>query len=125
MEPRKKLGPEQRIRRQTTFKFLVEKGRFVRGEFFYLWVVRRKGGGCAAAKNKPMVAVIVSRKTDVRAVGRNLWKRRVKEIFREQQARLHQDVACLVKVRETKTRPSFASAQEDLMKLFKKAGAWA
>ncbi len=72
-----------------------------------------------------MIGIVVSRKTDPTAVGRNLWKRRVREIFREQQARLHPEAVCLVKVRHAKKKPSFLAAKEDLIKLFKKAGAWA
>ena len=73
-----------------------------------------------------MIGIVVSRKTDPTAVGRNLWKRRVREIFRENQAQLHPEAICLVKVRHTKKKkPSFSAAEEDLIKLFKKAGAWA
>jgi len=71
-----------------------------------------------------MVGIVVSRKTDPTAVGRNLWKRRVREIFREHQARLFPEVICLVKVRHVQKKPSFSAAEEDLVKLFKKAGAW-
>jgi len=72
-----------------------------------------------------MIGIVVSRKTDPTAVGRNLWKRRVREIFREKQAQLHPKAVCLVKVRHTQKKPSFSAAEEDLVKLFKKAGAWA
>ncbi|MBI4711439.1 MAG: ribonuclease P protein component [Candidatus Omnitrophica bacterium] len=125
MEPKKRLGSDQRIRRQTTFKNLVERGQFARGEFFYLWVGLRDDKGKAALKQRPMIGIVVSRKTDPSAVGRNRWKRRVREIFREQQARLRPEATCLVKVRHTKKKPSFSDAEEDLIKLFKKAGAWA
>ena len=125
MEPKKQLGSDQRIRRQTTFKHLVERGQFARGEFFYLWVGERDDKGRAALKEKPMIGIVVSRKTDPTAVGRNVWKRRVREIFREHQAQLHPEAVCLVKVRHTQKKPSFSAAEEDLIKLFKKAGAWA
>jgi len=72
-----------------------------------------------------MIGISVSRKTDPRAVGRNAWKRRIREIFREQQPNLHREAVCLVKVRATQKKPSFADMEEDLIKLFKKAGAWA
>jgi len=125
LEPKKRLGTDQRIRRQTTFKHLVEKGRFARGEFFYLWAGRRGANEPVTARVKPMIGIVVSRKTDARAVGRNTWKRRVREIFREQQANLHRESVCLVKVRSAQKKPSFADMEEDLVELFKKAGAWA
>ena len=72
-----------------------------------------------------MIGIVVTRKTDPTAVGRNAWKRLVREIFRGQQAKLHQEAVCLVKVRHKQKKPSFSAAQEDLINLFKKAGAWA
>lgn len=125
MEPKKRLGSDQRIRRQTTFKHLVESGQFARGDFFYLWVGKRRGKERMAPGKKPAIGIVVSRKTDPTAVGRNLWKRRVREIFRENQAHIYPEAVCLVKVRHTRKKPSFSVAEEDLIKLFKKAGAWA
>jgi ribonuclease P protein component len=72
-----------------------------------------------------MLGVIVSRKTDPTSVGRNGWKRCVREIFREHQAQLRPEAICLIKVRHAKKRTSFLAAKEDLVSLFKKAGAWA
>jgi ribonuclease P protein component len=123
--PKKRLGSDQRIRRQTTFKHLVERGQFARGEFFYLWVGKRDDKGQEALPPKPMLGIVVSRKTDPTAVGRNIWKRRVREIFREHQSELHPEAVCLVKVRHTHKKPTFSVAEEDLIKLFRKAGAWA
>ena len=72
-----------------------------------------------------MIGIVVSRKTDPRATGRNLWKRRVREIFREHQAKLDRRAVCLVKVRSTQKKPPFSAMEEELIKLFKKAGVWA
>lgn len=71
-----------------------------------------------------MIGIVVSRKTDTSAVGRNAWKRQVREIFREHQTNLRPGSVCLVKVRHAIKRPAFSAAEEDLVKLFKKAGAW-
>lgn len=71
-----------------------------------------------------MIGIVVSRKTDPSAVGRNAWKRQVREIFREHQTSLQLGTVCLVKVRHAMKRPAFSAAEEDLVKLFKKAGAW-
>ena len=125
MEPKKTLGSRQRIRRQAAFKSLVERGIFARGEFFYLWVGRQDGKKQREAKKLPMLGIVVSRQTDPTAVGRNVWKRRVREIFREHQAQLCPEAVCLVKVRRKQKKPSFLAAKEDLVRLFKKAGAWA
>jgi ribonuclease P protein component len=125
LEPKKRLGSDQRIRRQTTFKYLVEKGRFARGERFYLWVGKRDDKERTGPKTRPAIGIVVSRKTEPTATGRNLWKRRVREIFREHQARLGPEAICLVKVRRAQTKTSYSSAEKELVGLFKKAGAWA
>jgi ribonuclease P protein component len=72
-----------------------------------------------------MIGIAVSRKTDPKAVGRNLWKRRIREIFQKNQGWLYPEVACLIKVRSGEKKPSFSAMEEDLVKLFKKTGAWA
>jgi ribonuclease P protein component len=125
LEPRKSLSSEQRIRRQTAFKQIVEKGRFFRGEFFYLWAGCRADIGQTIPKAKPMIGIVVSRKTEPRAVDRNIWKRQVREIFREKQAMLFPESVYLVKARTVPKRPSYAAAEQDLVRLFKKTGAFA
>ena len=85
--------------------------------------MRRRESGQTTTKMKPSLGIAVSRKTDSRAIGRNIWKRRVKEVFRTRQAELFQDVACLVKVRPISAKASFSKIEEDLMRLLKKAGA--
>jgi len=125
LEPTKRLGSDQRIRRQTTFKLLSEKGRFVRGSFFYLWACRAEDLGRAPAKPKPMVGIVVGRKTDSKAVGRNLWKRRIREIFQKHQKDLRQEALCLIKARPQVKQPSYEAMEQELVGLFKKAGIWA
>ncbi len=90
-----------------------------------MWASRRADIGEVSPKARPMIGIVVSRKADPRASGRNIWKRRVREIFREKQAMLHPEAVCLVKVRTTQRKPSYAAMDEDLVKLFKKTGAWA
>jgi ribonuclease P protein component len=90
-----------------------------------LWVGKQGGVEQTATKKKPSIGIVVNRKTEPAAVRRNLWKRRVREIFRGHQMRLHPEAICLVKVRRTRTKPSFFSIEKDLVGLLKKAGAWA
>jgi len=79
----------------------------------------------AGPQEKPKIGIAVSRQAEPTAVGRNFWKRRIREIFREQQMKLCPEVVCLVKVRRTQAKPSFSAAEKDLIGLFKKTGAWA
>ncbi len=90
-----------------------------------MWAGSRADIGQATLKARPMLGIVVSRKAEALAVGRNVWKRRVREIFREKQAMLRPEAVCLVKVRTAQKKPSYAAVEQDLVKLFKKTGAWA
>ena len=90
-----------------------------------MWAGNRADIEEASSKARPMIGIVVSRKTDARAVGRNSWKRRVREIFREKQTELRPEAVCLVKVRTIQNKPTYAAMEQELVKLFKKTGAWA
>lgn len=124
MDPKKRLRPEQRLRKQTAFKNLVDKGIFARGTLFYVWAGLQRETLPKAKKTHPMIGIVVSRKTDPRATKRNALKRRVREIFRKHQMSLKVGSSCLVKVRQLKAEPSFSAMEEELIALFKKTGAW-
>jgi len=123
LKDRKRLLPDQRLRKQNTFKNLVAKGSFARGRFFCLWIASRETLQSEPAGQRPALGVVVNRKTQARATGRNKLKRRVREIFRKRQAELKENVAVLIKAREGKTIPSSQEAENDLMELFRQAGA--
>ena len=122
MKDPRRLKPEQRLRRQSSFKTLVEKGNFARGTFFYIWAIARAALGEASGE-KASIGIVVNKKALPRATDRNLVKRRVREIFRLRQSGLKTDVAILVKFREGKKIPGTRDAERDLEELFKKAGA--
>ncbi|HNX69224.1 MAG TPA: ribonuclease P protein component [Candidatus Omnitrophota bacterium] len=125
MAQTKRLKADQRIRRQTAFKNLVEKGIFARGAFCFLWVGPQELTGQASTRALPMIGIAVGRSTCTKATGRNILKRRIREIFREHQTSLKEGVACFVKTRSGKQKPSFEALEKELIGLFKKAGAWA
>jgi ribonuclease P protein component len=102
----------------------VEKGKFVRGRFFYVWVVpRQELKGESPGKQRPSMGVVVNRKTQPKATDRNILKRQVREVFRKRQGELKEDAAVLIKVREGSKMPEFSEAERELVELFKKAGA--
>ena len=133
------LGPDQRIRKRSLFQTLFRKGRFFKGKFLRLWVCEDP----EARKNpeaKPQMGVIVSRKVHSRAVKRNLWKRRIRESFRRNQAQIKNNTAVLIQaskaspIRRGQTRgsdplcqnsqeiPSYKMIESDLFELLEKAG---
>ena len=116
------LGSNQRIRKHGVFQTLFKQGRFVRGEFLRIWVcedLEGKGGPAA----KPQLGIIVSRKTDTRAVKRNLWKRRIRESFRKNQAKVKNNTAILIQAAKSPANmPSYQAIQTELFELMAKAG---
>ena len=116
------LGSNQRIRKHGVFQTLFKQGRFVRGEFLRIWVcedLEGKGGPAA----KPQLGIIVSRKTDTRAVKRNLWKRRIREAFRRNQAKIKTNTAVLIQASKSPARmPTYLMIQTELLDLLEKTG---
>lgn len=117
------MRPGQRLREQNSFKNLVEKGSFARGRFFYVWVALQQEAGIASASGRPVVGIVVNRKTQARATDRNKLKRRAREIFRKWQNEIKNGVAVLIKAREGSILPDSQSAERELVELFKKTGA--
>ena len=94
----------------------------MRGEFLRVWVYEDpEGKGNPDAK--PQMGVIVSRKTDPRAVKRNLWKRRIRESFRKNQAKIKSNTAVLIQTAKNPAKiPSSQVIQMELFELLAKAG---
>ena len=63
--------------------------------------------------------------TECRPYSKTKRWRLVSILTKAAQAQLDPRAVCLVKVRSTQKKPSFSATEEDLIKLFKKAGAWA
>lgn len=72
-------GSDQRLHNEREFGSVIREGLFARGSVVNLWVLRRAENG------PPRLGLIVSRKTDPRATRRNLWKRRMRAVFRSLQ----------------------------------------
>ena len=113
-----RLRPAQRIRKKQEFQNLFKKGKFARGKLLNLWVARD------AARTAPAIGITVSRKTDSRATGRNLWKRRIREAFRRTQNRLKENLSFLFQSRLQEKTPAYAEILEDMENLFKQTGSF-
>lgn len=112
------LLPNQRIRRHSSFQRIYSKGKFAKGAFLYVWAYHPSSA--ARETTAPQLGIIVSRKTDRRATRRNLWKRRIREAFRELQVKLKENTETLIKSRECDTVPSYQEIKQELQTLFLK-----
>ncbi|OQA55414.1 MAG: ribonuclease P [Candidatus Omnitrophica bacterium ADurb.Bin277] len=70
-----------------------------------------------------MLGVVVNKKTQAKAIGRNKIKRRVREFFRTRQGEIRPDLALLIKAREGSAMPGKEDVEADLGELFVKTGA--
>jgi ribonuclease P protein component len=114
-----RLRPEQRIRNRQTFQTIFEKGVCVRGSLLNLWTYEQPE---ASRSQKVLFAPVVSKKTDLRANRRNLWKRRLKEAFRRNQLRFRKGVWILAQSRKQTQIPSYREMEAELIKLGTRAG---
>lgn len=112
------LGRDQRIRKKREFQFLFDKGKSARGKFLTVWAVER----VPAAPAAPQCGVMVSRKVDLRAIGRNLWKRRIREAFRRSQHLFQPRISVLVKAQSGMKTPQYREIEQEMLALLKKLG---
>ena len=101
----------------------MQKGRFARGRFFYVWVAARKDLEEDPTSEQATIGIVVNRKTQARATARNTLKRRVREIFRKRQNEIKSGTAILVKAKEGSEMPSLNEAEEEMLSLFSKTKA--
>lgn len=113
-----RLQREQRIRKKHEFEILFEKGIFARGRWINLWAL--SGPKLAKETHQPRLGVIVSRKTSGRANQRNLWKRRIREIFRKIQSQIKDNTSVMIQSKKMERVPAAKDLQQDIEKLLKK-----
>lgn len=113
------LHSGQRIRAERIFQLLFKQGKFAGGAHVRLWVY---AGPEVSDGPGPKLGIVVSRKTDLRATKRNLWKRRIREIFRRRQNEIRPEVAVLIQSKMKQMPPPFSVLEIEIFQLLKKAG---
>lgn len=116
-----RFRPEQHLRRQTDIRAVREQGRRVDCRAFTIWWKRRDpaGPGTRPPRPTPRVCVIASTAAVGNAVRRNRAKRRLREVFRDQQHLVPQDCDLLLIARAAAT----TAGLPDLQKRFGEACA--
>jgi ribonuclease P protein component len=113
------LRRDQRIRKRGEFQTFFERGRFVRGRLVHLWTLTEESSG-----RGPRLGLIVSRKTHRNAAARNLWKRRIREIFRKNQRNIKKETVVLIQSRRSGPAPDSGALEEEIKGLLKQNGVW-
>ncbi len=111
------LSRKQSIRGRKFFKKIFDKGFFIRGFLLNFWVYQ---GPETAGNPAPLLGLMVGKKVYSRATQRNLWKRRVREVFRRNQCKIEKHVAMIVQARAHKQVPNCEDLQLELEKFLKK-----
>ena len=119
-----RLRRGQRIKKQRSFAAAIRLGRFYRGTLLNLWALRRQDA-CLAADAKrppdesapPCIGIIVSRKVDLSAVKRNLWKRRIREAFRKNQEKTAPGWALVIQAKKQARLPGYSEIEKEFLKL--------
>ncbi len=118
-----RFRPEQHLRKPIFFRIMFEKGKGRKGCLINLWVCETSQFEEMEKSEKPKLGVIVSRKTDLRATRRNLWKRRIREAFRRQQHQMRQGIAILVQSKKQSAVPSYEDISKEMKHLLAALGA--
>lgn len=105
-----RFRPRQRVRRQADFMAIRKEGRRQFGAAFVFSVRRRPPG---SRGDLPRLGIVASRRVGP-SVTRNLIKRRIREIFRENQALFPGDADIVVVLQPKAAATSF----DDLRKQF-------
>lgn len=123
----------QRIKKPSSFTAAIRKGVFLRGILVNVWFIRLEDAGLLrsqakvclprnAEDDRPAIGIMVSRKVHLRAVKRNLWKRRIREAFRRNQNALKPGWALVVQAKRQAVIPAYTEIEKDLMRLCRRAG---
>jgi ribonuclease P protein component len=98
-----RFRPEQHLRRQDDIRLVRERGRRIDGGAFVVWVLRRTD----PLNPPPRAGFVASRAAVGGAVARNRAKRRLRELFRRNQAALSANLDLLFVARSGMVRASF------------------
>ncbi len=118
-----RFRPEQHLRKAIFFRIVFEKGKRSKGRVINLWVCETAQLGETQKSEKPKLGVIVSRKTDLRATRRNLWKRRIREVFRKEQHQMREGITVLVQSKKQNAVPSYEDISKEMKHLLAALGA--
>jgi len=102
---------------RAAFDALFTKGKKISGQFINGRILFDQDAGI-------QFAVMVSRKAEAKAVNRNRWKRRLREIFRKLTPRLKPGTWVLFQVRQGAGRPEYQALKTDVVMILQQGNAF-
>lgn len=119
------LRSKERIRGRKDFQLIFKKGKCAKGGFLNLWVYEGPEVSGAGSKRLARLGIVVSRRVDLRAAKRNLWKRRIREAWRRKGLRPLGPMAVVIQAKKQGKAPSFQALTLELTSLLEKTGRFA
>jgi len=113
-----RLHSAQRIRKADIFSVVKKRGKFIRGSFINVWVYEKLSPDIS-----PKIGLIVSRKVSKRANQRNLWKRRMREVFRRNQNIIRPMHWILMQAKAQESVAPYTGIENEFLNAIGKAGA--
>jgi ribonuclease P protein component len=113
-----RFRPRQRLRRQADFVAIRKEGRRQFGAAFVFSVRRRPPG---SRFDLPRLGIVASRRVGP-SVTRNLIKRRVREIFRENQALFPGDADIVIVLQPKAAAASFEELRQQFLEAARRCG---
>lgn len=115
---KRRFEKANRIRKRDEFKTLFQKASVVKGKHFSLrlWLNDQ-----AAGSQKPKIAISISRQISKLATQRNLWRRRVREAFRNKQQEIKPNAWIWIRATFEGKAPAYQEIEEEVLSLIKKA----
>ena len=109
------LPSENRLRLQKDFKYIFKKGRTVNSSALLIKTVKKQ-----APKNR--FGIIISNKISKKAVERNKIRRRIKSWINKNQTKIKKGFDIIIITKKSIVDYSYLETEQDLLKIFKKAG---
>ncbi|HTL47972.1 MAG TPA: ribonuclease P protein component [Verrucomicrobiae bacterium] len=113
----RKLTPGQKVRERNEFKAIFEKGTKARGIFLNLWYCPTPG-----QRGPAKLGIVVGRKAEPLATRRNVWKRRLREIFRNNNGEIKPGYSLVLMVLKCEKMPASREIEADFLGLLTKSG---
>ena len=109
--PTLRFRPEQHLRRANDFRRVRAQGRRLDSGAFTLWWLCREVGAAASGASSARVGVVASTASVGSAVRRNAAKRRLRELFRRNQALVPAGTDLILVARSALSRLRFQAAE--------------
>ena len=114
-------GKKLRLRKDRQIRFVLEKGQLFRGAHVLLRALQISKISPPYEGRGPLLAVVISKKKEKKAVVRNRMKRQLREIFRIKQAEASSECAYVLVARKVDKKTSYQELEKDFLELLQQS----